>query len=65
VVCDQQILESVFEADRAPDRIVFVIVVRALPFLDVFVLKVAVQLVAHEIVGAFLDGRLLSSLGSS
>jgi len=64
VVRDQQILKSAFEADRAPERIVAVIVVRTLAFLGVFVLKL-VRLFAHEVVGALLDGLLLGPPASS
>jgi hypothetical protein len=58
-------VKSALEPDRAPERIVVVIVVRALWFFEVFVLEIAVlRLVAHEVIGALLDGRLLGSLAS-
>jgi len=64
--CFQRILKSAVDPDRAPERIVVVIVVRAFRFFEVFVLEIAVlRLAAHEVIGAFLDWRLFSSLSSS
>jgi hypothetical protein len=66
VVCHQRTVKSALEPDRVPERIVVVIVVRALRFFEVFVLKIAVlRLVAHEVIGALLDGRPFSSPASS